>query len=168
MPSACPSAICFAVSAGVAIVGGTFAAEAVRRTRESMGSAIAAGIVVGALAVWIGVGAFTLNARGALWTGAGVRAAHIVQQIVALHPEPQPDATFSFRGVEPLYRPFFPPGNTGPYLFHNGLPEALAIAYGRGDITVVENLPRQPPAVERNIFRMAIYTSGLVVIDPDR
>jgi hypothetical protein len=154
-------------SAGVAIVGGSLAAEAVRRSSESMGSAIAAGLVVGTLAAWIAVGAFTLNARGALWTGAGVRAAHIVQQVMALYPHPRPEATFSFRGVPHSFAPVIPPGNTGPYVFHNGLPEALAVAYVRDDLDIVENLPLQGQGNERRVIRLAIYTSGLVVVDPE-
>lgn len=153
--------------AGVAIVVGALVTEALRRTREGYVPATSAAVVVAVLTAWIAVGAVALNTRGVLWTMAGERAAWILEQVVTLHPTPAAGATFSFRGVPHSLSPEIPPGNTGPYIFHNGLDHALAVVYGRDDITVVEELPLQPKALEENIVRLVIYTSGTVVDDPD-
>ena len=131
-------------SGGLAILFGVFVSEAVSYLRDTRGSVrvVVPGLVLVLLTAWVAVGAWSLNGRGLAWTAAGERAASIVSQVRALHPYPAPNATFSFRGVPVYHQPLIPPGGT-PFVFNNGLPQALRIAYGRWDIADRGGSPRR-------------------------
>jgi hypothetical protein len=90
----------------------------------------------GVLVAWIATGLWMLYGRGQLWINAGDQADSIVRGIHALLPDPPPDSVFIILDVPDETSPAIPPGNTGPYVFHNGLDRALQLAYNRDDITV--------------------------------
>lgn len=89
-----------------------------------------------ALVVWTATGFWMLHSRGLLWINAGNQAASIVSAIHTLAPNPPPNAYFIVLDVPDETSPAIAPGNTGPYVFHNGLDRALQLAYDRTDITV--------------------------------
>lgn len=120
---------------GLALLIGGVGAEA--RDRWPAGSRVArvgTVCVAAVLFIWLGTGAEMLRRRGQLWDRAGREASAIVESTYRLVPEPPGNAMFIFSDVPDSYSPSIPPGNTGPYLFRNGLDAALRIRYGRADI----------------------------------
>ena len=122
---------------GLALCVGAIAAETWRSWPAARGATrIAMAVAAGALMVWLATGALMLSARGASWDGAGTRDQEIIESLVALIPSPPPSATFVFRAIPDSDSPKIPPGNTGPYLFRNGLGSAVRLRYGRSDLVV--------------------------------
>ena len=89
------------------------------------------------VAAWIAAGMWMLVNRGQLNIGAGEQAASIVREVHALVPDPPRGAVFIFGNVPVWASPTIPPGNTGPYLFNNGLDSAIRLEYDRSDLFVV-------------------------------
>lgn len=133
---------------GIATAIGALVAQAIQRWQETGLPRLRGAMGVGLIAVWIAAGALTLWSRSGSWTAAGDEAQAIVTETVRLYPHPPLDAVLAFSGV-PEFGAQFPPGNSGPYIFHNGLSDALALAYGRDDLQVVELRPNEywPPGV---------------------
>lgn len=130
---------------GLALLLAAAAAESRRRWPAASRAARAGAALVGlAVILWIAAGASMLAHRGQLWDRAGARARSIVESTAALVPDPPPNALFVFREVPDSDTPDVPPGNTGPYLFRNGLRAALRIRYGRTDLEVKRG-PDGPP-----------------------
>jgi hypothetical protein len=129
---------------GMALVIGAFVVEGGDRLREGGIVRVAGAVALAAIVTWIVVGALTLHGRGVAWKTAGSRASSIVDSAVSLYPDPPIGAVFVFHNVPHSNVPFFPPGNTGPYVFNNGLPEAMRLGYGRPDLIVLE-APAEPP-----------------------
>jgi hypothetical protein len=126
-----------APAAGLALLLGSAVGEALAgwpRAGRLARTGIALGVA--AVALWIGLGAGMLRARGALWTAAGLEAERIVRGIVAAVPDPAPGAVLCVANLPDSHRPLVPPGNTGPYVFRNGLGAALRTRYGRSDVEV--------------------------------
>lgn len=160
-----PDRLLYIPTMGAAIVIGALAAEAGRRLGEDRPARIAASVAAVAVIAWIALGALTLSRRGEAWTAAGARARSIVEQTVALHPDPPRGATLVFSGVPHSLEPDFPPGNSGPFVFHNGLFAALWLRYDQRDITVLE-LPGEAPAPGPAAFYLTIDADGTVRSEP--
>ncbi|MBA2570656.1 MAG: hypothetical protein H0V04_05690 [Chloroflexi bacterium] len=156
-----PDRLLYIPTMGAAIAIGALAEEAGRRLREDRPARVAASIAVVVVIAWIALGAVSLSRRGEAWTAAGSRARAIVEQTVALHPDPPPGATLVFAGVPHSLEPSFPPGNTGPYLYNNGLFAALWLRYDRTDITVLE-LPSAAPPLGPAVFYLTVGADGTV------
>lgn len=121
---------------GLAILIGVTSAHAMRVERTNSGTRAALTALAIAFIVWLGIGVVMLTQRGQLWTRSGEEARMIVQRVVALVPDPPRNPTFVFDGLSDSYYVTFAPGNTGPYLFRNGIREALRLHYGRADVRV--------------------------------
>lgn len=121
----------------VAVLIGVVAARAIemREGWTSMRRWASFGLA-GVLVAWMASGLWMLYGRGQLWIKAGDQADAIVGSIHALAPNPPPNSVFIVLDVPDETSPAIPPGNTGPYVFHNGLEWAIGLAYGRNDITV--------------------------------
>lgn len=102
--------------------------------------------------LWVLSGAAMLYARGILWEQAGRQARMILENTVQLIPDPPRNTTFVFEDVPDSYSPAIPPGNTGPYLFRNGLGSALRLRYGRQDLFVVQSKDLAPSSNQNRIF----------------
>jgi hypothetical protein len=125
---------------GLALLLGCLAAELVRGWRGASGRGrVPAAFVLALLAAWIAAGGIMLRHRGALWAAAGSAAEEILVAIHAAVPAPPANARFCVHGVPESYVTTVAPGNTGPYVFRNGLPAALALRYGRSDLSVSTN-----------------------------
>lgn len=121
---------------GLALLIGVVAAHALGADRTLLRNRIALTATAFAFILWLGIGVGMLVQRGQLWTRAGDEARRIVYRVVELVPEPPLNPTFAFEGLSDSYYVTFPPGNTGPYLFRNGIREALRLRYGRADVKV--------------------------------
>jgi hypothetical protein len=106
--------------------------------------------IAAVLVAWVAAGLWMLYGRGQLWIKAGDEAASITHTIHALVPNPPPNSVFIVLDVPHETQPAIPPGNTGPYVFHNGLESAIRLEYNRSDLTVVpvegSSLPTPAPA----------------------
>jgi hypothetical protein len=121
---------------GLAIVVGAVAAHAARAFSTNPRSRIWVGAAAVGFLLWLLIGVGMLVQRGQLWTRSGEEAQMIVTQVTTLVPDPPRDPTFIFDHVPDSYYETFAPGNTGPYLFRNGIREALRLHYGRADIRI--------------------------------
>lgn len=121
---------------GLALLVGALAAHAARSDLSSRRNRIALTAMTFAFIVWLGVGVSMLVERGQLWTRSGAEARMIVYRVAELVPQPPQNPTFVFEGLPDSYYVTFAPGNTGPYLFRNGIREALRLHYGRPDVKV--------------------------------
>jgi hypothetical protein len=123
-----------AIGAGV---GGVLAVWS--RTPAWRRSALAmAGLL---LVAWVGAGAVTLADRGRRWVESAETARTLAADLYALVPAPASGTQVLVYGVPRMQQPTFPPGNTGPYVYMNGMEWAMRVAYGwRGDVA----LPRDP------------------------
>jgi len=125
---------------GLAILVGWVAGEGCRAwPRSSPGRRLLESLALTALLSWVALGGIVLYHRGGLWSAAGRDAARIVEAIHACVPVPPPAAAFCVVGPVDSASPGVPPGNTGPYLFRNGLASALRMRYERPDLTVVRD-----------------------------
>jgi hypothetical protein len=132
----------YAADMGLSLLVGCLVGEAVRAwPGASRGRRLSAAIALGALAAWVGAGAVMLRHRGALWSSAGSEAARIVADIHAAAPEPPMDALFCVHDRPDTYHVVVAPGNSGPYVFRNGLSAALRIRYARSDLRAPRNCP---------------------------
>jgi hypothetical protein len=77
-----------------------------------------------------------LEVRAGGWIRAGQQAQLIVNNVYAQIPNAPPDTLIEIDGVPYSSLPVFPPGNTGPSLFRNGLQGAIRLKFGREDIWV--------------------------------
>lgn len=122
---------------GLALVVGTVAAHYQRAfPLLSLPKRAVVVSAAGLLVVWVIVGAVMLVQRGQLWQRAGDEALFIVTRVQELVPSPPSNPTFVFDVIPDSYYESFPPGNTGPYLYRNGLRSALRFRYGRPDVRV--------------------------------
>jgi hypothetical protein len=123
---------------GIALALGGFTQEAIQMlvggNRLARFAVPAAALV---LALWVGAGIHMLEVRAGGWIRAGQQAQLIVNNVYAQIPNAPPDTLIEIDGVPDSSLPMFPPGNTGPYLFRNGLQGALRLKFGREDIWVV-------------------------------
>lgn len=122
---------------GLALVVGTVAAHVQRAfPLLSLSKRVVVLSAASLLSAWVIVGAVMLVQRGQLWQRAGDEALFIVTRVQQLVPNPPPNPTFVFDVIPDSYYESFPPGNTGPYLYRNGLRSALRFRYGRSDVRV--------------------------------
>lgn len=150
----------YAPNMGLSLLLGCLVGEAVRAWGASSSrrrALRAAGI--GALAAWVAVGGATLRHRGALWSAAGSEAERLVMEIHAGAPAPPANATFCVNGVPDSYRTTIAPGNTGPYVFRNGLPSALRLRYSRSDLFVHRNCTTASVVVWLTDGRVTVKTT---------
>jgi hypothetical protein len=112
------------------------------------------------LGVWVASGAFMLALRGGLWSAAGEEARAIVAATIAAVPSPPPGATLAFSYIPDSYFRAIPPGNTGPYLFRNGLGSAVRFGYGRSDLVVTTEAGAPREAITLAIGRSAVRRTG--------
>lgn len=106
-----------------------------------VGTAVRKAGLLGAAGVfiaWFSLGLPMLVERGGMWVQAGDQAASIVDSVRNMVPDPPANTVFLFTGIPHSTSPDIPPGNTGPYVFHNGLGAALRLAYGRNDLSAKE------------------------------
>lgn len=149
----------------LAVLIGVVAARAVAawpewsRPRRWAGSAVAFMGVA-----WIAAGLWMLFNRGQLWIGAGEQAASVVSEVHALVPDPPRDAVFIFRNVPDETSPAIPPGNTGPYVFHNGLDSAIRLEYDRSDLTAVRGDSSSGSSATGRTFVFEIRDGSVVEI----
>ncbi|MBI3733167.1 MAG: hypothetical protein HY259_06875 [Chloroflexi bacterium] len=135
----------YASDMGLALLAGIAAAEVAGRwtAMPRAGRLQAAAVGVAAL-VWLGTGVVMLYERGLRWETAGREAEAIIASIVELLPDPPQDAVLIFSDVPDSSAPDIAPGNTGPYLFRNGLDAALHIRYERTDILIITDASQVP------------------------
>ncbi|HET9878461.1 MAG TPA: hypothetical protein VFQ81_04030 [Candidatus Limnocylindria bacterium] len=124
--------------AGVALLAGVIMACAQDRWGEGWSGRTRVAAVAAVMGVWVWSGAGMLIERGARWTAAGDEAARIVGEVMREWPQPPSHGLFIVDGAPHSLAPEFSPGNTGPYVFHNGLAAALRLAYGREDLGAVK------------------------------
>lgn len=97
-----------------------------------------AGVV---LVVWICAGAVTLADRGRRWVASAEHSRVLAAELNALVSSPAPGTQVLVYDVPRMQRPLFPPGNTGPYEYMNGMEWAMRLSYGwPADVA----LPRDP------------------------
>ena len=154
---------------GMALVIGSVAAEAASGWRHATRPVrLAAACAAVAAAAWLGCGAYMVFHRGALWSLAGRQARQIVEGTHALVPVPPPNAVFIFLDVPDSLSPGFPPGNTGPYVFRNGLGAALRLRYRRPDVFATKD--RLPTGAGRSdgAIRLRIAQGNVVLLSRAR
>jgi hypothetical protein len=78
---------------------------------------------------WVGLGAWTLNDRGGRWVEAGDLARRLTAELNS-QVTPSPGLTVIVYEAPRFLKPIFPPGNTGPYVFLNGMEWAMRLVYG--------------------------------------
>ena len=101
----------------------------------------AAALVGVLLVVWLAQGGVTLFERGQRWVAAGDRALQLARAVNEVVPAPAPGTVVLLYGMPRFLDPIFPPGNTGPYVFLNGMASAMRLLYGWEGVLV-------PPAPE--------------------
>jgi hypothetical protein len=124
-------------SMGVAIAIGAVTAEASVWLRERSARSLVSAAALGLISVWIGLGAVSLEWRGRQWVVAGEVARDAMQRIQSAEPDPPPNAVFVVYGVPDFLLPGIPPRQS-PFVFHNAITQAMRVAYGRDDITVLK------------------------------
>jgi hypothetical protein len=151
---------------GLALVLGVAASE-VKELWTSSLPLERAGIAGGwaLLAVWLALGIPMLAHRGRLYAQAGDHAQAILAAVQAVVPDPPPGAILVLRNVPAVYTPQIPPGNTGPFLFHNGLDSAVRLRYGRRDLKVHDEADLGPGNVPRGAIRLAIRGRAVVLLE---
>lgn len=128
---------------GLALLAGWIAGEGGRSIRQASSlRRVAIGVALALLGAWIASGGYMIRERGDLWRAAGMEAERIIEEIHALAPTPPARASFCIVGAPDSYLRPVAPGNTGPYVFRNGLGSALRIRYGRRDLTVIADCQR--------------------------
>src|SRR5262249_36884203 len=118
----------------LAVLVGWIAGEGYRAWPRTWPGRLFGALALGALLGWIALGAYGLYHRGARWSAAGQDARHIIEHIHASVPAPPRNASFCLVGAVDSSWPVIPPGNTGPYLFRNGLAPALRMRFERTDL----------------------------------
>ncbi|MEO7117941.1 MAG: hypothetical protein ABIZ34_03100 [Candidatus Limnocylindrales bacterium] len=93
---------------------------------------------------WVALSAAGLAGRASGYQAAGERAAAILDGVVAQVRQVPPGTTVLVNGVPRMDDPLFPPGNTGPYVFLNGLGPAVRIVLGDAAPLVVTELRDVP------------------------
>jgi hypothetical protein len=122
---------------GLALCIGVVAAEVVEGwPTASRGARLAAGSVAALLFVWLLTGAAMIHQRGERWSEAAAVADRIVNGIHDLQPDVPAGSTVCVVGLPDSLLPEIAPGNTGAYIFRNGLPSALYHRYGRRDFAI--------------------------------
>lgn len=96
-------------------------------------------------AIWLLAGVPMLWQRGQRWERAGDQVIGILDSIQAQLPDPPPGALIVFRDIPDSYAPTIPPGNSGPYLFRNGISQAVRLRYGRDDLVIPRRNDPPPP-----------------------
>jgi hypothetical protein len=115
---------------GVAVLLGAVVPELASQLRStSRRDRIGAASVSVLVVLWIGLGAWTVLERGQRWVAAGERAKVLAAGVDALVPDPQPGLFVIVAGQPHSLRPVFPPGNTGPYVFLNGMEWMMRSVY---------------------------------------
>jgi len=123
---------------GIALALGGFAQEAIRAFGDgSRVARLVASLGVVSLLLWVGAGIHMLEVRAGGWIRAGNAATLIVDNVFARVPDAPHGVLLQIDDVPDSVQPVFPPGNTGPYLFRNGLESAVRLRFGRDDISVV-------------------------------
>lgn len=125
----------------------------------------ASAVSVAAIAVlWVGAGIPMLWSRGELWDKAGKQAEAVIERTYALVPNPPPNATFLISNVPDSYSPAIPPGNTGPYLFRNGLDSALRMRYNRSDISMVRDFNQGSQTRSPGVILLTIDNGEVMLV----
>lgn len=117
------------------------------------------------LAVWLALGIPMLAFRGRLYVQAGDHAQAILAAVQAVVPDPPPGAVLVLRNVPVVYKHQIPPGNTGPFVFHNGLASAVRLRYGRRDLKVHDEADLGRGRVPRGAIRLEIRGRAVVLIE---
>lgn len=136
LPGYIPDRFLYIPDMGLAMLVGAGLAELPSSWR--VGTAVRKAGLLGAGGVfiaWFSLGFSMLVERGGMWVQAGDQAASIVEGVRNMVPDPPANTVFFFTDIPHSISPDIPPGNTGPYLFHNGLDAALRLAYGRNDLS---------------------------------
>ena len=91
------------------------------------------------LSVWLALGVPMMVSRGQAWVEGGDQAASVVDAIKHALPYPPAGVVLSVTGAPDAVLPQIPPGNSGAWVFHNGvsLERAPQSAYRRVDLTVI-------------------------------
>jgi hypothetical protein len=113
---------------GVALLIGTVAAGFTWQRAEILAAATIGG--------WLVLGIPMLATRGAAWIGAGEEAREIIAATMRAQPNPPTGYVFAVRAAD-THHPGIQPGNTGAYVFHNGIGAAIRLLYQRGDLSAV-------------------------------
>jgi hypothetical protein len=98
-----------------------------------------------ALVLWVAIGAVSLADRGRRWVEASELAWQIATELNELMPSPTAGNTVLVYDVPRMLRPTILPGNTGPYVYVNGLEWAMRLAYGWPDDLAVPDHPELYP-----------------------
>lgn len=125
--------------AAAAVAGVTGAARSWSRSRRSLATMLG---VVGA--VWLVVGGLTLVDRAGRWVDAGDQSTAILRNLEPYLRTAAPSSLVVVLGVPDESTRPIPPGNTGPYMFHNGFSSACAVAAQRSDLIVTTRLVDVP------------------------
>jgi hypothetical protein len=88
---------------------------------------VLAGVV---LLAWLSAGPVTLADRGRRWVASAEAARVLAADLYALLPAPAPGTQVLVYDVPRMQPPLFPPGNTGPYMYMNGMGWAMRVRYG--------------------------------------
>lgn len=154
---------------GLALLVGAISAEALRAWPKASSiwraAAVFVAIVVG---LWVLAGITMLWQRGDLWTRAGRQATSILDQIQALVPNPAPGSALVIGNIPDSYVPQIPPGNTGPYLFRNGIAFALRMRYDRDDFSILEDAPGLVTAPGTQVVRVVINGDTVQLVEGER
>lgn len=99
------------------------------QSRRSIERAALAAVIALFLA-WLGSGVLAMYQRGDRWVAAGERALVLAEGVNALVPDPQPGTIVIVYEQPHSLSPTFPPGNTGPYIYLNGMQAQMRVLYG--------------------------------------
>lgn len=105
-------------------------------------------------AAWLALGAVTLVDRGGRWVDAGQQALAIIRSLSPYVQAAAPRTVLAVQNVPHISDRPIPPGNTGPYVFHNGLPQAVDLLLGRADLFVVARTERISPGTPATWLRV--------------
>lgn len=99
--------------------------------------------VVGVVVVaWLAAGPVTVADRGRRWVAAAESARILAADLYALLPAPASGTQVLVHDVPRMQPPLYPPGNTGPYMYMNGMEWAMRLRYGwPGDVAVPAHIP---------------------------
>lgn len=130
---------------GVALLAAALVAGAQGAARSWPGwRRVLAGLLAVLGAAWIVTGAFTFFDRAGRWLDAGDQGTAVLQGVEPYLRSAPPRSVIVVLGAPDQAARQVPPGGTGPFVFHNGLPLACVWISGRTDLTIVTDLVDVP------------------------
>lgn len=122
-------------------------------------------VVGGLTGLWLMTGVVMLWHRGEMWAAAGDEAHMIVERVHALAPNPDPGSYILLYDTPDSLSPAIPPGNTGPYVFRNGIESAVGLTYEQRNFTVMRGRPDTILPVGAQVVRISVAYGDVKLID---